>query len=71
MALGIFFFSPVTKAACPQGVEGYGPEVGELVMRDLCSEESQTVKPRSVSPANDMNTESGNDLSCDYETFMK
>lgn len=55
----------------PQDVEGYGPEVGEMVMRDLCSEGSQTVKPRSVSPPKDMSRESRNDLSCDYEILMK
>lgn len=55
----------------PQDVEGYGPEVGEVVVRDPCSEESQTVKPRSVSPPKDMSRKSGNDLSCDHEIFMK
>lgn len=52
-------------------MKGYGPKVGEVVMKDPYREESQTVKSRSVSPPKDMNRESGNYLSCDYEIFMK
>ena len=39
-------------------MEGYGPDVGEAVTRDPCSERSQAVKPRSVSPPTDVSRKS-------------
>lgn len=66
-----FFFSLVTAVACLQGVEGYGPHVGEAVMRDPCSGGSQAVKNRFGSLQTDISRKSGKDLFCDYEICMK